>query len=179
MCVQVLKQFRLCFPGKDRSDHFWVDFLEKDYSFTVSVLNHIFDTLHAKKNLPVLGWRKKNPIVLSECRTSPHWESRFGFVWKLNTSFEDLSALWFLKSECEHSAFWRLCKPNGSLPNPWLFVLILEVRICGIKWRVPRCRQATARSPSVPLWAPGSSWPEAIMVRTLGLCLTQTRSEQM
>jgi len=59
MCVQFLKQFRLCFPGKNKSDHLRIDFLEKDYSFIISVLNHIFDMLHAKKNLPVLGEKKK------------------------------------------------------------------------------------------------------------------------
>lgn len=32
-----------------------MNFFGKDYSFTISVLNHIFDMLHAKKNLPVLG----------------------------------------------------------------------------------------------------------------------------
>jgi len=65
MCVQFLKQFRLCFPGKNKSDHLRIDFLEKDYSFIISVLNHIFDMLHAKKNLPVLGEKKKKKTHLT------------------------------------------------------------------------------------------------------------------
>lgn len=165
MCVQFLKQFRLCFPGKNKSDHLWIDFLEKDYSFIISVLNHIFDMLHAKKNLPVLGERKKKKsILLSKCRTSYHWESLFGFILKLNTSFEHLSVLWFLKSECKHGAFWRLCRPNGSLPNPWVLVLILEVRL----WLKLACSTVPAgdrEEPSSPALSAGT-WPEAVMVRT-------------
>lgn len=103
------------------------------------------------------GRGKKIAILLSECRTSHHWESLFGFILKLNMSFEQLSVCSLIsevrmQAQCilkDLQTQWLPPKPPGCSFSFWKWESVVE---SGESRGADEGLQGAC---PVPHWAPG------------------------